>query len=55
LRCKESGEAKTIVFNLCGHGHFDMASYESYMAGKLSDYEFSDAEMQESLAHLPQV
>lgn len=55
LDCKESGEAKTIVFNLCGHGHFDMASYESYLAGRLSDYEFSDADMQESLSHLPQV
>jgi tryptophan synthase beta chain len=55
LACKESGEAKTIVFNLCGHGHFDMASYESYLAGRLSDYEFSDADMQASLAHLPQV
>ncbi len=55
LACKESGEAKTIVFNLCGHGHFDMASYESYLSGRLGDYEFSDADMQESLAHLPQV
>jgi tryptophan synthase beta chain len=55
LACKESGEAKTIVFNLCGHGHFDMASYEAYLSGQLSDYEFSEAEMQESLAHLPQV
>jgi tryptophan synthase beta chain len=55
LACKESGEAKTIVFNLCGHGHFDMAAYENYLSGKLSDYEFSDADMQESLAHLPQV
>jgi tryptophan synthase beta chain len=55
LACKESGEAKTIVFNLCGHGHFDMASYEAYLSGRLSDYEFSEAEMQESLAQLPQV
>ena len=55
LACKESGEAKTIVFNLCGHGHFDMASYENYLSGRLSDYEFSDAEMQESLAGLPQM
>ncbi|MCC6456861.1 MAG: TrpB-like pyridoxal phosphate-dependent enzyme [Caldilineaceae bacterium] len=55
LACKESGEAKTIVFNLCGHGHFDMASYEAYLSGRLSDYEFSEADMKESLAHLPQV
>jgi tryptophan synthase beta chain len=55
LKCKESGEAKTIVFNLCGHGHFDMAAYETYLSGKLTDYEFSESEMEESLAHLPQV
>ncbi len=55
LKCKESGEAKTIVFNLCGHGHFDMAAYETYLSGKLADYEFSEEDMQESLAQLPQV
>jgi tryptophan synthase beta chain len=55
LACKESGEAKTIIFNLCGHGHFDLAAYESYLAGRVADYEFSDAELAESLAHLPQV
>jgi tryptophan synthase beta chain len=55
LACKESGEAKTIVFNLCGHGHFDMAAYDTFLSGRLSDLEFSDSEMQDSLAHLPQV
>ena len=55
LKCKESGEAKTIVFNLCGHGHFDMAAYETYLSGKLADYEFSEEDMQDSLAQLPQV
>lgn len=55
LACKESGEAKTIVFNLCGHGHFDMAAYDSFLSGRLSDLEFSDSEMKDSLAHLPQV
>jgi tryptophan synthase beta chain len=55
LACKESGETKTIVFNLCGHGHFDMAAYDSYLSGRLGDYEFSDEEMQESLQGLPQV
>ncbi|MBI1299118.1 TrpB-like pyridoxal phosphate-dependent enzyme [bacterium] len=53
LKCKESGEAKTIVFNLCGHGHFDLASYESYMSGKLVDYDYPEAAIQESLSHLP--
>ncbi|MCB0115663.1 MAG: TrpB-like pyridoxal phosphate-dependent enzyme, partial [Caldilineaceae bacterium] len=53
LKCKESGESKTIVFNLCGHGHFDLASYESYMAGNLVDYDYPEAAIQESLSHLP--
>jgi tryptophan synthase beta chain len=53
--CRESGEAKTIVFNLSGHGHFDLSAYDAYLAGTLSDYEFSEADAQESLAHLPQV
>ena len=39
LRCKASGEPKTLLFNLSGHGHFDMASYDRYFAGKLEDYE----------------
>ncbi len=55
LRCKESGEPKTLLFNLSGHGHFDMASYEKYFAGELEDYEYPAAAIQESLAHLPKV
>ena len=39
LRCKQSGEAKTLFFNLSGHGHFDMASYDKYFAGELVDYD----------------
>jgi tryptophan synthase beta chain len=55
LRCKESGEAKTIVFNLCGHGHFDLAAYEAYLAGKLEDFEYPAEAIKSSLAALPQV
>ena len=55
LACKESGEAKTIVFNLSGHGHFDMASYDAYLSGRMVDYEFPESELEESLANLPQV
>ena len=40
LRCKEEGKRKTILFNLCGHGHFDLGAYEAYLAGKLQDYEY---------------
>lgn len=55
VRCKESGEKKTILFNLTGHGYFDMGAYEDYFAGKLVDYEYPEEKIRESLAHLPQV
>jgi tryptophan synthase beta chain len=55
LRCKATGEPKTLFFNLSGHGHFDMTAYESYFAGKLEDFEYPDAAIQASLAHLPKV
>ena len=53
LRCKESGEAKTILFNLTGHGHFDMASYDRYFSGELEDFSYPEAAIKESLQHLP--
>ncbi|MCH8024741.1 MAG: TrpB-like pyridoxal phosphate-dependent enzyme [Candidatus Marinimicrobia bacterium] len=55
LRCKQEGTSRVILFNLSGHGHFDMQAYSDYFAGKLHDYEFSEAEMEKSLAGLPQV
>jgi tryptophan synthase beta chain len=55
LACKERGESKTILFNLCGHGHFDMQAYTDFMAGKLKDYEYSDDEVAMALAGLPSV
>ncbi len=55
LKCKESGEAKTILLAHSGHGHVDMAAYEAYLSGKLSDYEHPTAEIKESLAQLPKV
>jgi tryptophan synthase beta chain len=55
LRCREEGKAETIAFNLCGHGHFDMASYERYFAGKLDDYQLPQAEIDRAVAELPQV
>jgi tryptophan synthase beta chain len=54
-RCKELGEEKTIVFNLCGHGLLDLAAYESYLSGKLEDYEYPAEQIERSLANLPQV
>jgi pyridoxal-phosphate dependent TrpB-like enzyme len=55
LRCKETGEAKTIFFNLTGHGHFDMAAYDSYFAGKLENFDYPAEAIQASLNHLPKV
>lgn len=53
--CAETGEAKTLLFNLSGHGHFDMSSYDRYFKGELEDYDYPDEAIQESLKHLPQV
>lgn len=53
LRCKQNGEKKTILFNLCGHGHFDMAAYDAYLSGQLEDYEYPQAEIDAALAALP--
>lgn len=55
LKCKESGEKKVICFNLSGHGHFDMMAYESYLHGKLEDYEYPQEAIDEAMTHLPQV
>jgi tryptophan synthase beta chain len=55
LRCKESGESKTILFNLCGHGHFDMTAYIDYMAGKLENFAYPAEEIAMALAGLPSV
>ena len=55
LRCKETGEAKTLLFNLTGHGYFDMASYDRYFAGELEDFSYPEAAIKESLRHLPKV
>jgi tryptophan synthase beta chain len=54
-RCAESGESKTLLFNLSGHGHFDMASYDRYFSGELEDYDYPEEAIAESLAHLPKV
>lgn len=53
LEAKEAGEEKTILFNLCGHGHFDLAAYEQYLAGNLQDLEHPEAEIEEAVARIP--
>ncbi len=55
LRCKKTGENKTIFFANSGHGHFDLAAYDAYLAGKLVDYAYPEEKIKKSLAHLPKV
>jgi tryptophan synthase beta chain len=50
---REAGEERVILFGLCGHGNFDLSAYDAYLAGKLEDPEFSEQEMEEALARLP--
>jgi len=53
LKCKETGEAKTILLGLSGHGHVDMAAYDDFLSGKLQDYAYPEEKIKAALAHLP--
>ncbi len=55
LACKESGEAKTILFHLCGHGHFDMSAYESYFSDAMVDYAYPEEEVSRAMESVPAV
>ncbi|HIH36484.1 MAG TPA: TrpB-like pyridoxal phosphate-dependent enzyme [Methanocellales archaeon] len=55
LRCKKTREKKTIFFANSGHGHFDLAAYDAYLAGKLVDYAYPEEMIKKSLANLPKV
>ncbi len=55
LDAKEKGEARVILFNLSGHGHFDLASYEAYLDGKLENYAYPAEAVQAAISKLPQV
>ncbi|MDH3636977.1 MAG: TrpB-like pyridoxal phosphate-dependent enzyme, partial [Gammaproteobacteria bacterium] len=55
LECKQQGTSKAILFNLCGHGHFDMQAYTDFFAGKLYDQEYAEGELAMALAGLPSV
>jgi tryptophan synthase beta chain len=55
LKCRESGESKTILIAHSGHGHVDMAAYDAYFSGKLQDYEYPEEKVKEALAELPKV
>ncbi|MGA1874880.1 MAG: TrpB-like pyridoxal phosphate-dependent enzyme [bacterium] len=52
-KCREAGEEKVILFSLSGHGHFDLASYDSYFASQLQDYAYPGEKIQEALSRLP--
>ncbi len=54
-RAKEAGEERVILFNLSGHGHFDMAAYQAYLDGSLQDYEHPQAAIDEAMAQVPVV
>lgn len=53
LQCKQTGEPKTLLFNLSGHGHFDMASYDKYLSGELQNYVYPEEAVNAALSHLP--
>jgi tryptophan synthase beta chain len=55
LDAKAKGEKRVILFNLSGHGHFDLAAYESYLGGKLEDYEYPSEAVKDAMTRLPQV
>ena len=55
LKCKETGEKKTILFNFSGHGYFDLNSYDKYLSKELTDYEHPEHKIKEALKHLPKV
>ena len=53
IACRESGEEKVILTALCGHGHFDLASYEAYFAGQLQDYDYPEEKVAAAMARVP--
>ena len=55
LKCKETGESKVILFNLCGHGHFDLVAYDAHLSGRLEDFAYPQADIEKAIAGLPQV
>ncbi len=54
IKCKESGEAKNIIFGLTGTGYFDMTAYKAYNDGTMSDYIPTDADLERGFSHIPQ-
>jgi tryptophan synthase beta chain len=55
LQAKEAGKKRIIAFNLSGHGHFDLAAYDSYLRGTLENYEYPAEKVKQAMADLPEV
>ncbi|MEM0217501.1 MAG: TrpB-like pyridoxal phosphate-dependent enzyme [Candidatus Nezhaarchaeales archaeon] len=55
LKCRESGEEKTILFLLCGHGHFDMQAFSDYLTGKLLPYEYPEEKIKDAMQKLKEL
>jgi tryptophan synthase beta chain len=55
IEARESGQEKVILFNLSGHGHFDMQAYDDYLAGRLPEVEFRQEDVDTAMTHVPQV
>ncbi|HEU4750388.1 MAG TPA: TrpB-like pyridoxal-phosphate dependent enzyme, partial [Acidimicrobiia bacterium] len=53
--CREKGESKVILTALCGHGHFDMGAYRSFLDGNLEDFEYPEEKVREAMAKIPNV
>ncbi len=55
IKCREAGEAKTILIAHSGHGHFDLAAYDEYLSGRMQDYSYPEDKVKEALTHLPKI
>jgi tryptophan synthase beta chain len=55
LQAREEGRSRTILFELSGHGHFDLASYDRYLAGELQDFALPESEIDRAMAAVPNV
>ena len=55
VEAREAGQERVILFNLSGHGHFDMQAYDDYLARRLPEVEFREEDVQAGLSHLPGV
>jgi tryptophan synthase beta chain len=55
LECKKNGKGKTILFNLCGHGHFDMRAYGDYFDNKLEEDKYDEVGVNKALEELPKI